>query len=102
MTPESGLALADHAAAQASAPGGVLWVLIIVIICLFATIVVLGRWMFNQAVGFTEFLKSTNGMMVETVAKCTAALEACAEESRCTRELIRKFEAELDRLRRGP
>lgn len=97
MTPKDGLEIADHAFQQVSGPGGVLWVLIVVIICLFLVLLILGRWMFSQVIAFSDYLKTSNRELVAVVAQNTSALEGCKEESRCTREFMRRVEDELKR-----
>jgi hypothetical protein len=97
MNPDTTLTIADHVTQQLTAPTGVLWILVVVIVLILGVLLVLGRWTFSQAAKFSEYLQTTNANLVQTVANNTTALEACIEESKCTRDLMRRIEDELKR-----
>jgi len=107
MTPDQVLTIADKAAQQASAPGGVIWILIVIIICLFIALIFFVKWMFNQATGFTEYLKTSNKELGQIVTHNTTALATVAAEIKESREhredterLLVRLEQELRRTDR--
>lgn len=106
MTPDQVTDIADKAAHAAAQPYGVVWFMVIVIGCLFFAVLFLAKWMLAQIDRiqatstaernqFIEHLQAANKEMVTALVNNTAAFETCIEESKCTRELIRRIEMEL-------
>ena len=106
MNPEDLTKLADHAAAQAGTPTGVVWFLSIAVIALVIGLFFLVRWMFTQfdilhkraeetAKAFTDHLKTKGEEMGEIVANNTTAMNVSAAESKATRAVLHRVEDQL-------